>query len=76
VLRDGRCGRLVPTGDASSLAAAVLALLDDDAARATMRARGTQAARAYDWPAVSARVEQVYEAVLNAERPPWARQSR
>jgi phosphatidylinositol alpha-mannosyltransferase len=76
VLRDGRCGRLVPTGDASSLAAAVLALLDDDAARATLRARGAQAARAYDWPAVSARVEQVYGAVLDAERPPWARRSR
>jgi phosphatidylinositol alpha-mannosyltransferase len=75
VLRDGRCGRLVPTGDGEGLAEAVVALLDDDAARASLRRRGAEAARAYDWPAVSARVEQVYEAVLNADAGPVAPRS-
>ncbi len=76
VLRDGRCGRVVPNGDPGALAAAVAALLADEDARATFQARGREAARAYDWPAVSARVEQVYGAVLAAEPRPLAHRRR
>ncbi len=69
VLSDGRSGRLVPPDDPAALGAAVVALLHDDAQRAVLRARGAEAVRAYDWPAVSARIEQVYQAVLSAEAP-------
>nr|WP_217497798.1 glycosyltransferase [Lysobacter enzymogenes] len=46
VLADGRAGELVPSGDATALAAAVAALMDDPARAAALAGRGCMPARA------------------------------
>lgn len=63
VLDDGGAGRLVETGSPSSLAEAVIELLDDDAERAALVARARQRAERYDWSRVADQIEKVYETV-------------
>ncbi|MCW2746463.1 MAG: glycosyl transferase group 1 [Mycobacterium sp.] len=69
VLGDGRLGRLFPPGNAAALAAAVCALLVDRAERARLVDAARIAVTAYDWPAVAARVVEVYETVVGAGPP-------
>ncbi len=64
VLGDGEFGVLVPRGDAAALGAAVCDLLDDPGRRAALASRGTEAARAYDWPVLARRILAVYETVV------------
>ena len=63
VLRDGDAGRLVPVGDSAALAAALIEMLDDDAARARYVAAGAEAVRRYDWSVVADQIMRVYETV-------------
>jgi phosphatidylinositol alpha-mannosyltransferase len=63
VLDEGRLGSLFPVGDAAALAAAVLALLHDPAARAAVSARASEAVQRYDWALVVEEVLAVYEMV-------------
>lgn len=52
IVRDGREGRLYPVGDRAGLAAAIGALLDDDAGRRAMgRAARERVAEEYSWAA-------------------------
>jgi phosphatidyl-myo-inositol alpha-mannosyltransferase len=60
VVRDGRTGVLVPPGDPHALAAAIGRLLDDPQRRAALAAAGESAAAAYDWPAVTAALRELY----------------
>ena len=46
---DGLNGRLVPVGDLDAARSAVLRLLEDDAARASMETAARAAARAWSW---------------------------
>ncbi|MEP6696144.1 MAG: glycosyltransferase family 4 protein [Pseudonocardiales bacterium] len=64
VLDDGSTGVLFPTGDATALAGALGALLDDQGRRADTVARARKAVMAYDWPRVAASVYAVYETVV------------
>ena len=66
VLGDGRAGRLVPVGDAKSLAEEVTGLLADPAARARLADEGWQRVQPYDWSSVAAEVLHVYEMVSRA----------
>jgi len=63
VLADGAAGELVPVGNAAELCGALARLLDDPARRAELSRRGSALAAAYDWPAVAARVLDVYATV-------------
>jgi glycosyltransferase involved in cell wall biosynthesis len=64
VVQDGVTGRLVEYGDVDALAAAMDALLSDDAQRARMGAAGKARAFAeYAWDAVVARTEALYREV-------------
>jgi phosphatidylinositol alpha-mannosyltransferase len=66
VLEDGRCGVLFPVHDAAALAVALADLLGDPDRQALLAARGREAVRAYDWPAVTRQVLAVYETVVAA----------
>lgn len=63
VLDDGRAGRLVETGSAKALAAAVIELFDDGKARGDLIAAGRERAERYDWSRVADQIQQVYETV-------------
>ncbi|MGB2952378.1 MAG: glycosyltransferase family 4 protein [Gaiellaceae bacterium] len=54
------CGRLVPPGDAVTLAAALGELLADEDVRRRLGDAGRQEAQRYDWPRVVERVLEVY----------------
>jgi phosphatidyl-myo-inositol alpha-mannosyltransferase len=56
-------GRLVATGDATALAAALTELLADAELRHRVGEAGRRAAAAYAWPRIAARVLEVYERV-------------
>jgi len=58
------CARLVPPGDADALAAALIDLLDDDAGRQALGARGAARAEAFDWGAIARRLESIYYNLL------------
>jgi phosphatidylinositol alpha-mannosyltransferase len=66
VLEGGRAGRLFATGDASAAAAAVIDVLEDQAAAAALRAHGQAAAKAYDWSRVLPAIEAVYDSARHA----------
>jgi len=63
VLADGELGVLFRSEQVPSLAAELAALLDDPARRSALDAAAAGAVRRYDWSAVAAQVEQVYETV-------------
>lgn len=61
VLRDGRCGRLVPVDDPRALADAVSELLGSRAARDALAHAGRARAEDFDWSVIGARILGVYE---------------
>ncbi|HEX9669385.1 MAG TPA: glycosyltransferase, partial [Thermoanaerobaculia bacterium] len=66
-VEDGRTGLLVPEGDAGALAAALLRLLADPAARWAMGKAGRRKAeRELTWGAVAARYRAAYLGALAA----------
>ena len=74
-ITDGVTGRVVPDGDEAAFAAAVVALLRDDAARARL---GAAARRAIEdpgaWESVLDRLETIYRAVTTpGDRARWDR---
>lgn len=66
VLLDGEAGRLVTVDNAAAMAAALTAVLSDDAERARLSAAGTEAVQRYDWSVVSRQILRVYETVAGA----------
>ncbi len=60
VLDHGRRGRVVPTGDADALAAAIESVEDDPATTDRLRAAGSEAVPAYDWSLAVRRLREVY----------------
>jgi phosphatidyl-myo-inositol alpha-mannosyltransferase len=69
VLRDGSAdpaGLLVPVEDSAALAAALVAVLQDDRLAHRYIAAGTEAVRQYDWSVVANQIMQVYETVAAA----------
>jgi phosphatidylinositol alpha-mannosyltransferase len=66
VLCGGQAGQLVPVDDSTELAAALIAVLDDDALRARYITAGAEAVRRYDWPVVASQIIRVYETVAAA----------
>jgi len=66
---DGVCGTLVPPGDPSALANAIIALLEDDALRESMgRNARERALSLYDRRVVAKRTERLYHQVLERFR--------
>jgi len=66
VIEDRRTGLLVPPGDASALAQALLLLLDDASLRTDLGARARErVARDYRWSAVAQRVASIYQTVAD-----------
>ncbi len=63
-LRDGRDLVLVPPDDAAALAAAIVALAADPAARDALGRSGREAAQAFAWPAIAARTAALYRQVV------------
>ena len=59
---------LVPCGDTSALADALVRILDDDALCARLGAAGRQRALAYSWPRVSEMILGLYAGILGARR--------
>ena len=68
MLGDGDAAVLVPPRDPDALAAALAALLGDESHRRALSAQGASKAREYDWPAVAARLERVYESLRESAR--------
>lgn len=65
VIVEGETGVLVPPGDAGALATAIIALVDDEAARAKMGRRGrARALSHFDKDLTNRRMEQIFEEVL------------
>ena len=69
---DGLNGRLVPVGDLDAARGAVLRLLDDDGARASMETAARSAARAWSWEAALPHTLAAY----TAEAARWTRARR
>jgi phosphatidylinositol alpha-mannosyltransferase len=66
VMKDGRQGRLVPPGDAFSLAEAVATVLANRNLARAMAAEGQRTVADFTWPVVGRRVEDIYHQVINA----------
>jgi phosphatidylinositol alpha-mannosyltransferase len=66
VLRDGEAGQLVPVDDRAALAAALIAVLQDDAMAERYIAAGADAVRRYDWTVVANQIMRVYETVATS----------
>ncbi|MGE0220461.1 glycosyltransferase family 4 protein [Mycolicibacterium sp.] len=66
VLADGDGGRLVAVDDPDALAAGLIDVLGDDAARARYTARAATLVRRYDWSVVAGQILRVYETVAGA----------
>lgn len=70
VIRGGVPGRFVPPHDPAALARGLAEVLDDPAQAACTGAQGRAAVEAeFDWPRVTARIEQIYREVLEAKLP-------
>jgi len=66
VVDHGNDGYLVKPGDPGSLAAALTQILADDPLRRMMGSRGrAKAETRYDWVQIAARLETIYNQVLN-----------
>ncbi|MDX6285372.1 MAG: phosphatidyl-myo-inositol alpha-mannosyltransferase [Frankiales bacterium] len=63
VLDEGRAGALFPVGDATALAEAAAALLDDPSRRKQLAEDALVAVRRYDWTSVAKQIVRVYETV-------------
>lgn len=63
VLLDGEVGRLVPVDDSAALAAALIAVLENDVMAERYIAAGSDAVRRYDWSVVANQIMRVYETV-------------
>ncbi|MGD6740614.1 glycosyltransferase family 4 protein [Streptomyces sp. BH106] len=68
IITDGADGRLVPVGDARSLAAAMLDLIGDEAGRKAMSAAALDSAHRYDPEPVVARYEELFRALITSRR--------
>lgn len=66
VVKDGRHGRLVPPRDGIALAEALESVLGNTTLRRAMSAEGRETAATYAWPAVAARVLELYRQVREA----------
>lgn len=66
VLEDGKAGRLVAVDDADALAAGLIEVLEDDAARERYIEAAGAAVRRYDWSVVADQILRVYETVAGA----------
>ncbi|MBS1693033.1 MAG: glycosyltransferase family 4 protein [Actinobacteria bacterium] len=66
VLLDGTAGRLVAVDDSAALAAGLIDVLEDGAARQRYVEVATAAVRRYDWPVVADQIMRVYETVAGA----------
>ena len=66
VLEDGKAGRLVAVDDAGALAAGLIEVLDNYAARSRYIEAATEAVRQYDWSVVASQIMRVYETVAGA----------
>jgi phosphatidyl-myo-inositol alpha-mannosyltransferase len=64
VVQRGRQAILVPPGDAKSLAAGLLQLIEDPALRARMGAAGRERAEQFSWESVTAKVTDYYGFVI------------
>lgn len=64
VLQDGRCGVLVPAGDAAALADGVLDLLADPAKRAALAEAGRASARRFSIERLVADLDRLYKSLL------------
>jgi phosphatidylinositol alpha-mannosyltransferase len=66
VLLDGQAGRLIPIDDAAALAAGIIEMLDDDAARERYVDCAAGAVRRYDWSVVARQIMRVYDTVAGS----------
>ncbi len=66
VMKDGRQGRLVRSGDGIALSEALASLIGNERLRSAMAAEGRETADRYDWPVVGARIAEVYRSVHRA----------
>jgi phosphatidyl-myo-inositol alpha-mannosyltransferase len=66
VLVDGAAGRLVRIDDSDDLAAGLIEVLENDAARQRYTAAAAEAVRRYDWSVVERQIMRVYETVAGA----------
>jgi phosphatidylinositol alpha-mannosyltransferase len=66
VLVDGTAGRLVAVDDADALAAGLIEVLEDDAARQGYVDAASETVRRYDWSVVERQIMRVYETVAGA----------
>jgi len=62
------CGPLVPPGDADAIAGALVPLLENEAYRRLVGARGAVAARQYDWSALASRLVVIYDRLHRQQR--------
>jgi glycosyltransferase involved in cell wall biosynthesis len=67
LLADGAAGVLVPPGNPAALAAAILALLDDEPRRLALAKAGRAHACGYDWPLLARTWAAVYEPLMGRE---------
>ncbi|WP_326596687.1 glycosyltransferase family 4 protein [Streptomyces sp. NBC_01803] len=68
IIKDGMDGRLVPVGDESALAAALLDLVQDDELRLRMGRAALQNSRRYDPVPVVEVAEELFTSLLDAKR--------
>ena len=66
IIDDGRDGVLVPDGDVTALADAIIALTGDDERRRRLGAAALEKAAAYDLPAIGSRWEALLDAVASS----------
>jgi phosphatidylinositol alpha-mannosyltransferase len=64
LLKQGECGALFHSEEIESLAAELLALVNDPQRRSLLSAAGTERAKDFDWGTVSSQIMDVYEMVI------------